>query len=69
MKHFSNFDCIDEVLITISPILVGGVKGIAQLLPSYSSGNPSQQNKYKLQDVQFHILGTDIVVQGKLSLL
>jgi len=56
----SSSPLVDEILITISPILVGGVKSIAQLLPQPSS-------KFKLQNVRYSIVGSDFVMQARLN--
>jgi len=53
---------IDTVIITISPMFVGGVKAVSNLLPI------GQTSKYQLSNLRYQVLGIDMVVQGDFSI-
>ncbi|MGQ9813561.1 MAG: RibD family protein [Candidatus Roseilinea sp.] len=61
ITSFIKLRMVDEIVLTIAPLFVGGVRAVNELLSSYPAGLP------RLRDMTWQQLGPDLIVQGALD--
>ncbi|MGQ9902772.1 MAG: RibD family protein [Anaerolineae bacterium] len=61
ITSFIKLRMVDEIVLTIAPLFVGGVRAVNELFSSYPAGLP------RLRDMTWQQLGPDLIVQGALD--